>query len=462
MARMTFDVESPARVVLDRCHGDLEVEGGDRPQIEVTGDRTLAGRVAVSGAELTISGYHGDLRLRVRGDATIVGQRISGDVQISDVARVELQSVGGDLVVSGAEALLADEIGGDLSVELKGGELRLGRVGGDLSVEGAGPVHIGSVGGDASLAGVGVLHELDRVGGDLALEWQGELATAVSGWIGGDAAIELGDAAHFTLRATVGGDITGNASVAPRSAGEEHDEHGATDGDEDEEWDIEAEGGDLVVHFGEGGEELHLVVGGDLSLEGGSVTSSTFNGAHTKMPAGDFGIGDEMRRLARDLKAMGRGLARDFAREARESTRATTGGRPRVHVQFNDKALRLDAEQVERITREAREAAAGGIARAQEAVERALVNMAASTRAWSPSPPVPGRPPRPPRPPRTPSAPGYTGQTVRIERDNPAPAETRSSEEVQEEKLAILRMVSEGRLSVEEAEVMLRALEGRG
>jgi len=459
---MTFDVESPARVVLDRCHGDLEVEGGDRPQIEVTGDRTLAGRVAVSGAELTISGYHGDLRLRVSGDATIVGQRISGDVQISDVARVELQSVGGDLEVTSVESVQADEIGGDVGVELKGGEVRIGRVGGDLQVEGAGSVRIGSVGGDAQLAGIQALHELGRVGGDLDLEWVGDLPGAVSGWIGGDAEIELGDAAHFTLRATVGGDITGHGSGAPRSGDEENDQHDAADSDAEDGWDIEAEGGELVAIFGEGGEDLHLVVGGDLTLEGGRMTNSAFNGGREDMPFGDFGIGDEMRRLARDLKAMGRGLARDFAREARESTRATVGGRPRVHVQFNDKALRLDAEQVERITREAREAAAGGIARAQEAVERALVNMAASARAWSPSPPVPGRPPRPPRPPRTPSAPGYTGQTVRIERDNPAPAETRSSEEVQEEKLAILRMVSEGRLSVEEAEVMLRALEGRG
>jgi hypothetical protein len=54
----------------------------------------------------------------------------------------------------------------------------------------------------------------------------------------------------------------------------------------------------------------------------------------------------------------------------------------------------------------------------------------------------------------------YTGQTVRIERATPAPE--RSPEEVTAEKLAILRMVSEGRLGVDEAEVMLRALEGRG
>ncbi len=171
---------------------------------------------------------------------------------------------------------------------------------------------------------------------------------------------------------------------------------------------------------------------------------------------GDFGLGNEMRRLARDLKAMGRNLARDLAREVRASTRGTPGPRPRVHVQWNDKAFHFDAEQIDRLTREAREAAASGIARAQEAVERALVNMASVNRVWPPPPP------RPPEPPRAPGVPAreYTGQTVRIERAAPAPE--RSPEEVTAEKLAILRMVSEGRLGVDEAEVMLRALEGRG
>ena len=181
------------------------------------------------------------------------------------------------------------------------------------------------------------------------------------------------------------------------------------------------------------------------------------------MPSGDFaGLGEEMRRLGREMKHMGKELARDLAREMRTATRHTgPGARPRFHFQINDKAFHFDPEQIERITREAREAAASGVARAQEAVERALVNMASSRAGSGPMPPGAPRPPRPG------ARPGYTGQTVRIEREAPAPVPTpapnppRPSEEVEAEKLAILRMVSEGRLAVEEAEVMLRALEER-
>ena len=41
-------------------------------------------------------------------------------------------------------------------------------------------------------------------------------------------------------------------------------------------------------------------------------------------------------------------------------------------------------------------------------------------------------------------------------------AAERPPDEVEAERLAILRMVSEGRLGIDEAEVMLRALEERG
>jgi len=63
--------------------------------------------------------------------------------------------------------------------------------------------------------------------------------------------------------------------------------------------------------------------------------------------------------------------------------------------------------------------------------------------------------------PGAPRAP-YVGQTVRIEREAPTATAARPAEEVQTDKLAILRMVSEGRMSIDEAELMLRALEERG
>ena len=459
MAQATFEIGAAARIVIDGCHGDLTIKGGERTAVEVSSDRSLGGRVSQSGDELTIRGYNGDLEVQVGREASIVGRRISGDVSIADVASVELQGLAGDLSLAGVSTCRVDEVGGDLDVQVHDGAVEIGRVGGDLRVENAQSLRLGAVGGDAELSGIKQLVELGRIGGDLRLEWAGQLAEALSGAVGGDAELELAPEASFVLRATVGGDITGDGTPPSVSAeGHEAEDSAPTPGGGSRHgWDLESGGGELTATFGNGGQELRLTVGGDLELHGGHVTSSSFQGGHGEdMPMGDFGLGNEMRRLARDLKAMGRNLARDLAREVRASTRGTPGPRPRVHVQWNDKAFHFDAEQIDRLTREAREAAASGIARAQEAVERALVNMASANRGWPPPPP------RPPEPPRAPGVPAreYTGQTVRIERAAPAPE--RSPEEVTAEKLAILRMVSEGRLGVDEAEVMLRALEGRG
>jgi len=327
-------------------------------------------------------------------------------------------------------------------------------------------LQLNTVGGDAEVSDVDEIVSLGRVGGDLELRWAGRLSAETQCWVGGDAKLELGTNASFTLRANVGGDASGDGLKPVMADQSEGSEQSATTG----HWDLEAGNGELVVTFGDGSVALTLQVGGDLELRGGNATSATFSGSeHSDFFGGDFaGIGDEMRRFGREMKNMGRQIAREVAREVRTSTRsAGPGARPRVQVQFNDKSFQFDVDQIDRLTREAREAAASGVARAQEAVERALVNMVSQRdrqrgpgapsaprppQAVPPVPPVPGVPPVPPRP-------SYTGQTVRIERE--APAAASSPEDTQAEKLAILRMVSEGRLGIDEAEAMLRALEGR-
>ena len=500
MAQMTFDTDSIKRVVIESCRGDIRIGGGEQAQIQVDGDRNLAGRVAQHGGDLVIRAHSGNLRLEVATGTNIVARRVSGDVTIThagdvELARVagdldltdvrgarvedaagdfeldvtgtaEIGRVGGDLHITRASAFNVGMVGGDLRAEQVEGEASIGRVGGDLEIAGVTSLHIGGVGGDASLSGTAQLSALGHVGGDLRLEWSGALEGDVHGVVGGDAQITLTENANLVLRAVVGGDISGDG-LSPTPAGETHtaEDWAATEeGGSEEGWDSLA-GGELAATFGEGGHELRLTIGGDLDLHGGQVTNSTFS-PHVAAHVGghDFGIGDEMRRFGREMKAM----AREVAREMRMATRIP-GSRPRVHVQVNDKAIHFDAEQIDRITRQAREAAAEGIARAQEAVERALVNIVSGGRGVvPPRPPMPRRPFAPGAPGIHPGhrggrgRPGFTGQTVRIERE-PAASEAppRSEEEVRVEKLAILRMVSEGRLGVDEAEVMLRALEPR-
>lgn len=467
MAHMTFELGAGGRVVIDGCRGDVEISGGDYApvetaggkslQVEITGERSLAGRVSQSDGEITIRGYNGDLELNIGCQVPVVGRRIDGDVTVSGVDVVEIERVGGDVEAEGITTLRADHVGGDLDVSGQNGEVEIGRVGGDLRVEQAGSLRVEVVGGDAELTEIDVLAGLGRVGGDLELRWSGKLAAPISGAVGGDAELGLSPESSFVLRALVGGDVSGQGPAPVLQPSPEDEGPDLRVGKRG--WDVEAGGGELTMTFGGGGHELQLTIGGDLEIDGGTVTSSSIaGGASSGISFGDFGLGDEMRRLARDLKTMGRDLARDLTREVRSSTRTERVGRPRIGFQINDRAFQFDAEQVERLTREAREAASSGIAMAQEAVERALVNMASASRG------VRGGSPRPPEPPRGPNPPrpgAWTGQTVRIEREQPRAAEA-APQHTETERLAILRMVSEGRLGIDEAEVMLRALEGRG
>lgn len=450
MAKMTYDTGANVRVVIESCHGDLQIDGGDRTQVELHGDRTLVGRVREGEGVLTISGYHGDLEIQLGAQATVEVGRVSGDVDVTNVAQAIFRSVGGDITASQIGAFNAGDAGGDVNVSLNNGPAEIGRVGGDLEVDHASSLEVGIVGGDAELSDIQELRSLGRIGGDLEVQWSGTLRADTPASVGGDASIKISSAANFRLRAVVGGDISGEGDAPEAVAADEEEDEAPEVESDGHGWQISAAGGELVGTFGEGGPEFHLSVGGDLELHGGTMSDSTFSGtSESDFGIDDFaGIGEEMRRFGREMKSMGRQLAREVAREVRNSTRtATPGARPRVHVQFNDKTFHFDEEQIDRLTQQAREAAANGVLRAQEAVERALVNMVSSRRQAGP--------PRPPAPPAV-------GQTVRIERETPVAVASRSPEETTTDKLAILRMVSEGRLAIDEAEAMLRALEERG
>src|SRR3954454_5895677 len=180
MPNMTYDTGSNVRVVIENCHGDLRIEGGDRTQVEISGDRSLSGRVTEAPGELTIGGFNGDLRLKVGAQATIVGGRVSGDVIVSQVAAVEFQTVGGDLSARKVGSSKVHAVGGDLEVGLSNGTAQVGRVGGDLEVKHVSQLQLDVVGGDADLKDIDRIVALGRIGGDLELSWTGNLTEALS------------------------------------------------------------------------------------------------------------------------------------------------------------------------------------------------------------------------------------------------------------------------------------------
>ncbi len=435
------------------CGGDVHITAHPgEASVAVEGDAPLDRYMRQEGELLTISGYPDDLEITVPSHVTVELDGIGGDVQVRAggdaehaLRQLSAHGIGGDLEISHVNKIEIGAAGGDVQIKGDCEEVEIGHVGGDLRVGYVALLDLKAVGGDARLGQIDVLRGLGHIGGDLELRVNA-LDGDAQGTVGGDASLKFADNIDLALVALVGGDFRGSG----------------------EGWNQSRGSGRVGLGFGHPEKTLRLTVGGDLTIRGGRVTAQTFGDARER---GGFEGFDELRGLGRELEELGRTLARDLGnlgrdiarevrvagreaqREMREELKWGFGRRPpRVHVRVNDHEFKFDPEQIERIKRAAREAAAAGIARAQEAVEQALRQVQSGTSSA----------PRPPQPPRTPRS--YTGQTVRIDREPEVAADATtatatSSVDRDAERLAILRMVHEGRLAPEDAEMLLRGLD---
>ncbi|GAC1353753.1 MAG: hypothetical protein NVSMB42_10400 [Herpetosiphon sp.] len=449
MPTIQFEATSQPTIRIETVGGDLRVEGGTAARIEVRGD-VQDDAVQHNGSEITIHRTAGDLTLRVPHSTHMVVHRVGGDADIKGITALELATVGGDLEVDDVAQVRIDVVSGDAELDLRQGQLIISRVGGDLEVHSAENLTVGIVGGNAELTNIGVVRAIDKVGGDLELEWNGRGEAVVNTKAGGDTQLKIGPDANLTLDAFAGGTIEG---------------HGPG-------WQIEGNHGTLNAQFGAGESILHLHTGGDLEVKGGPVNASSVTSIGSGRPNWMGGFGGEMRNFAREMEAMARDLARDLRDVGRNAARdvardlgrdilhewtarpprpGRAPGRPRINMRLNNREWHIDPEQVERIKNEATAAAAKGVARAQEAVIRAFNNMGV---------PAPAAPTEAPQ--------SYTGNTVRINHEPttaPSPTVTASapprpaSADLEQERLAILRMVASGQIPPDAADAMLRSME---
>jgi hypothetical protein len=465
MATFRSEVDPEMQLQLHGCGGNVQITGQDGTVIEISGAQEFERYIQPNGSTLAIHGYPSDVQITLPRRASVELHGIGNNVEVRGVAEVGAQSlakleahgVGGSVRAAQVTEIALDSIGGDAKIEAGSQSVALGRIGGNVLVSQADRVSLRTAGGDAVFQEVGQVLRIGQIGGNLQISWRnaehllGE--GKVSGWIGGSAELSLPEGAALTLSAILGGGMQGSGN----------------------EWNLRSGPGRRQLIFGEGGGQLSLIVGGQLNVRGGPQPQQQegFGGFPWGADWDDFrgtmdGFGQEMRGLGRDIARDVRVAGREARRGVQEDfgPRGARGPRgPRMHMRFNDHEFNFDPEQIERIKREARAAAASGIARAQEAVEQALQQWQQGGR-----PQRPGAPPRPPAPPR-PRGPesSYTGQTVRIDRepDTAAPsapaadAAPPQARNLDEERLAILRMVHEGRLAPDEAEMLLRGLEDR-
>ncbi len=384
--------------------------------IEVAGDLTVAGWDEA----MVMARAAGDTAPEVQAEGTGVTVRCAGDctVQVPRAARVRLAARGDAKVTDVAGGVMATEVNGDLALR-RVGPVEVGRVAGDLAARGvAGDLGVGSVAGDASVAELAGALRAEAVAADLSIR---SVAGEVVAACGADAALVLDLPPRAPWRLRAGADIacrvrpgtaacfelvsgTGDVQVRLPGAVVTRDDAGMR-----------------RVEVGSGGPMVRLQAGADVAL--------SMDGPAGPGEVDMAALGVDMSRLAEDIERNMAGLADRIAQSMRgaglsEAEAERVAERVR---QAQDRAVRHARHHVER---------------AQRRAERHGRHGRGPARGWAWA--WGGAPARA-------QAAGRGPQAARAA----APAATEA------ERAAVLRMLSEKRISSEEAGRLLDALEGR-
>ncbi len=438
----------------------------------------VAGDVDIS-STLTIRGGHigGDCHMQGNGDSVVILQTIGQHLNVSGVATLQVQDVGKDcqvhdsgraelmlghvgmnLVVAGASLIRARNIGCDCSLRDIEGNISVDHVGSAVTVTGvAGNLHMGNIGGNAELKGIRGLLGVGSVGGNVFVEagFPPESVTRLRA--GGNVHLILPHDANLAIQATVGGVV--------------HHGHTAES----------AMGTHVMQVYGTGAARLEVSAGGNLELYGDQTPRSTSasswnwdNFAHDWQSQWQDMAGQWNNASAEFATSFGASLADGFTHAAKrqqqkaeqykqkaekQARRAT-----RMNIRLNNRAWRVDPQRIDCIVEQAQKAASEGVQGAMEAVEQALKNLHVTA-------PLPSQPPQPPVSPYAPPVPGMPEESpqgwktsqdaVRLQGSlTPSDTSTRAEAPAnfEQERIAILRMVADGRITPEEGDMLLEAL----
>ncbi len=419
MATIDFDSNAHPIVELVNIGGDLRLSGWDQPQFVAEADDEKGLRLDRDGDQLILHAA-ADCTIRLPRSAQVSVKNVGGDARVKSLEqKLSIGNIGGDLTLSKVAGAAVGVVGGDLSARRVAGDLQVGRVSGDLEAEDVGGAfQAGNAGGDIKLVDVrGAIQA--TAGGDvkLSVNFTPEHEYSISA--GGDLECRLGPSTSARLALSAGGDLNINLKAAQ----------------------VEGGGNRKTVTVGGGAAAASLQAGGDLNLTGLSFDPDS---------AGDFG--ENFGPAADEWTARFETQMADFERQMAELRAGLNFGPSREDAEKIAAKMRRAAEKVQRAAQQKAETARRQAEREAEHARRMAelaqqraeaisrkTHDAHGRRAWT----FKFETPRPSTPPR-PSAPGPQTDPVS-----------------DEERLVILRMVEQGKISVADAEKLLAALENK-
>jgi hypothetical protein len=385
-------------------------EVSDAPHLTV---KICQGDLDVSGGrrgEVAIKAYGGEEDLQVSKE----GEHLTIEVK----ARCKIGCPHGTtLTVENTQGgLRVREVDGPIAAKTVQGDLVLKEVGpttvttvqGDVRVRGVrGELNLEGVYGDVSARGVEGLLSAKNVAGDLnAAGLEGGLDATVAG----DANLKTDFTAGCTYTLTTGGDVT---LRFPEGASASIQATASNDLRHNVDWVTVTEGDGMISGtVGDGEAQVDITAGGDAALRGAGTGKEAFI---------SISIGDDMDLELGQFESMAEEIERSL-----EEQMARMGEKLEEKLsRIDHDAIRLKAEQAaEKVRRQA-----------ERIAERARMRAERSRRQWKR---MGGQPPTAPK--------------------RPSPPKAKADPVSDQERIMILRMVQEGKITAEEAAKLLKAM----
>jgi DUF4097 and DUF4098 domain-containing protein YvlB len=424
MKLQRFEVADAPRLTVS-CSGELDVNGGREGEVAVkvygseedlevqsqNGEITIRSNARCKigcpqGTILTLEAVHGDVRVR-RIDGSITAGNLYGDSYFKDVGAMDVGSASGDMRVRTLNGNLnLDLVSGDAIVRSANGNVRVNQISGDLSVRGVkGSLSCDAVSGDFTVRGVEGPVSCEFVSGDLSAAYlEGGLEAVVAG----DAALKTDFTPGCTYQISASGDVSAkfpaNANAQFQVTTTGNIRHKVNWADV-----TEVTGTTLTGRLGDGEANVDITASGSVTLRSRDEAKDFI-----------FGFEPEDTELDMELESMSEELERNI--------QAHMVQMDRLNEQIEAELGRIDDAAIQRKVQAATR-------KAERAAERARLKADRAQRRWQRMGP---QGPTPKTPPRRPKADPVT----------------------EEERLMILRMIQEGKISTDEAARLLEALEG--
>jgi hypothetical protein len=360
-------------------------------------------------AQVHLAEVYGNLKVEEVADLRVVGT-VYGNVSLKEVQVADLQNVRGDLAAKELGQLRASRVGGNLVAKEIAGRLEADRIGGNATLKTVGgTVAIDQVAGNLTARGLAGGAQVPRIGGNLLLNGGLGRGQSYHFQADGNALLRLTaeDGAHITLSAR--GKILSSLPLAEEERGE----------------------GRLSGTLGEGGAEIAVEARGNI------VLGSEGSGVRIHVEVGDD--------VAREWEESLRGV--NFEAIGQQVTQEMEAAMSRLRVKlettdwqrFGSQAQQAVERAMQGLQRNMDRAAAKAARyeeraqRARERAARAAERQAGQNRAAA-------------------------GEEDWQEGEPDSPTEAAPVASVDEERLSILRMVEQGQITPQEAELLLDAL----